>query len=549
MARHRTTHRDDAALRDAARETFGWPELRPEQLDAMRGLLDGRDVLAVLPSGGGKSAIYQVPALLMDGPTVIVSPLIALQNDQVEGLRESDAPEAVAVNSAQSGKEARRAWRTLRGGDAEYLFLAPEQLAKDDVVAALRRLRPALFVVDEAHCVSLWGHDFRPDYLRLADAVERLGRPAVLALTATASPVVRDDVVRHLRLRDPRRVVASFDRPGITLTVRPESDDDRRREAVVDWAAGAGPPGLVYAATRKDTERYAEALAARGVSVRAYHAGLKGAERESAQQAFMDGEADVVVATSAFGMGIDKADVRFVAHAAVPDSLDSYYQEIGRAGRDGRPARAVLFYRPQDLGLQRFLTARHLDGEGLADVAKTVRDQEEPLSVARLGEETGQSRRKTTALVGLLAEGGAVRMRDGRAEYAEDGPAPDEAVDRVAEMAERQRQVDRSRLEMLRGYAETLSCRRRYLLGYFGEQLDHDCGNCDSCASGSAAEHAPLSAADAPWRPGSHVRHAEWGPGVVVRAEDDRVTVVFERTGYRTLSLAAVREHGLLTEA
>ncbi len=343
-------------MQQVAADTFGWPELHPEQLQAMEQVMAGRDTLAVLPTGAGKSAIYQVPALLLEGPTLVVAPLLALQRDQMEGIDDSAAPEAVAVNSAQRAGETRHAWDAVREGEAEYLFLSPEQLAKDDV---LDELGISFFVVDEAHCVSAWGHDFRPDNLRLGTAIERLGHPPVLAVTATAALPVRRDITERLGLRDAAEIVASFDRPNLRLAVERESDDRRKRSAVVVRVSGlmsdpATRGGLVYVASRKDAGYYADELAQLGHRVAAYHSGMKSADRKQVHEQFLDGELDVVVATSAFGMGIDKPDVRFVVHASAPESLDSYYQQIGRAGRDGEPAEIYLFYRAEDLHLQTF---------------------------------------------------------------------------------------------------------------------------------------------------------------------------------------------------
>ncbi|WP_143663664.1 ATP-dependent DNA helicase RecQ, partial [Streptomyces sp. NRRL B-24085] len=294
-------------LARAADEVFGWSELRPGQLAAMEAVMRGRDTLAVMPTGAGKSAVYQVPGLLLPGPTVVVSPLIALQRDQIAGLLgHAGAPEAVAVNSAQAAGETEAAWDAVRHGDAEFLFLSPEQLAKDEVVERLAQAAPSLFVVDEAQCVAAWGHDFRPDYLRLAQAAQRVGRPPVLALTATAAPPVREEIVERLGMADPELVVAGFDRPNIALEVRRFQDDADKRRVVVERAAAEPKPGIVYAATRRDAEEYAADLAALGLSATAYHAGLTAGERSRAHDAFLAGDTDVVVATSAFGMGIDK---------------------------------------------------------------------------------------------------------------------------------------------------------------------------------------------------------------------------------------------------
>jgi ATP-dependent DNA helicase RecQ len=534
-----------------AEETFGWTQLRPEQLAAMEPLTDGRDVLAVLPTGAGKSAIYQVPALLREGPTVVVSPLIALQRDQREGLAGTEAPEAVVVNSAQSAATTRQAWEELRAGTAEYVFLSPEQLANDEIVDALHAARVSLFVVDEAHCVSEWGHDFRPDYLRLGPVIERLGHPAVAALTATAAPPTRADIVARLGLRDPTQVIASFDRPNLHLTGHLFHDGDVRRREVVERTVERctdGATGLVYCATRKDTTAYADELRGRGVSAAAYHAGMKGADRDRVHEGFHTGEVEVVVATSAFGMGIDKPDVRFVVHAASPASLDSYYQEIGRAGRDGEPAEVVLLHHASDLNLQRFLTARRPKPDALRAVLDALAGAEPP-TPAELRTGCGLGAARSTAALNLLEQAGAVLTgRDGRL-HRTDLPAGD-AVARAVEIAGQRRETVRSRIEMMRGYAETTDCRRRLLLGYFGEQRVDPCGYCDSCEAGTArAAEPPGESAAAEEGLGSRTRvnHPVWGEGVIMSTEPDRVTVLFTEHGYKTLALDAVKENDLLT--
>ncbi len=539
-------------LRRVAEERFGWSRLHDEQVAAMAEVMAGHDVLAVLPTGAGKSAIYQVPAVLLPGPTVVVSPLIALQHDQIDGIEDSRAPDAVALNSAQTADELAASWRAVREGRAEYVFLSPEQLAKDELVAELSTLDVSLFVVDEAHCVSSWGHDFRPDYLRLASVVERLGRPRVVALTATAAPPVRGDIAEHLGLRDHREVVASFDRPNLTLTVERFVDDADKRRAVVERTAelvSTAGLGLLYTATRKDTEQYADELTEAGVRAAAYHAGMKAAEREDVHSRFMADELDVVVATSAFGMGIDKPDVRFVGHASAPESLDTYYQQVGRAGRDGEPAEVVLFFRPEDLSLQRFLTARTPPEAALDAVARALRAQDEPVRPARLGDLDGLadlSPAQRTRAVNLLTQAGAVATDDeGRLTYADPGLRPARAVRAATAVAENTERLTRSRLTMMRGYAETTGCRRQFLLGYFGEELAEPCGNCDTCAAGTATNRQRGGTAE--FATHSTVNHTEWGRGLVMSVEEDRLTVLFDEQGYRTLSLAAVRDQDLLT--
>jgi ATP-dependent DNA helicase RecQ len=538
------------ALQEAAREAFGWSQLRPEQLAAMEYLMRGRDVLVVLPTGGGKSAIYQVPALLIPGPTLVVSPLLALQQDQLEGIDTANAPEAVAVNSAQRSAEQRHAWRAVRQGEAEYLFLSPEQLAKDEVVDQLAEARVGLFVVDEAHCVSAWGHDFRPDYLRLGQVIDRLGHPPVVALTATAALPVRRDIVERLRLRDHGEVMTSFDRSNLRLTVQRQSDDRRKRESVALHvrtllAEPATRLGLVYVGSRKDAEYYAGELEVAGLRAAAYHAGMTRAEREQVHEGFQDDRLDVVVATSAFGMGIDKPNVRFVVHASAPESLDSYYQQIGRAGRDGEPAEITLFYRPEDLHLQRFLTARGAPDEVLAEVARALADEDEPLRTADLAKQVDASPAQRTRAVNLLEQAGAVATDDeGRLEYLDDGLEPRKAVDQAVDVADTHQQLTRSRIEMMRGYAETTGCRRQFLLGYFGEQLSQPCGNCDNCQTGTSL---PLGSENSAYPVNGAVGHREWGRGIVMSVESDRLTILFENVGYKTLGLAAVEKQQLLT--
>ncbi len=537
-----------ADLQEIAEQVFGWSQLRPEQLDAMRAVVSGQDVLVVLPTGAGKSAIYQVPALLIEGPTIVVSPLLALQRDQIENIEDSDAPDAVAVNSAEGPAERREAWEAVREGDAEYLFLSPEQLAKDEVVDRLAELGVGLFVVDEAHCVSAWGHNFRPDYLRLGPVIERLGHPPVVALTATAAKPVRDDIVERLGLRDAHQVIASFDRPNLHLGVERATDDQRKRaDVVVRVRALTADPatkrGLLYTASRKDADYFASELEQTGVRVAAYHAGMRSKDRRSVHADFLEDRIDVVVATSAFGMGIDKPDVRFVLHASSPESLDSYYQQIGRAGRDGEPAEITLFYRPEDLHLQRFLTSSRPPEDALEEVAQALEEQDGPVRPAELAEEVDAPAARRTRAVNLLEQAGAVTTtEDGRLEYVDRDLDPDDAVDAAVDVAETHQRLTRSRIEMMRGYAETTGCRRQFLLGYFGEQLNEPCGNCDNCDAGTSERLSD----DGRFSRNAEVRHAEWGHGVVMGTENDRLTVLFDQVGYKTLALQAVEDNDLL---
>jgi ATP-dependent DNA helicase RecQ len=468
-----------------ARERLGLDELRPGQQEAIESVLEGRDTLAVLPTGSGKSAIYQISALLRDGPTIVVSPLIALQKDQVGKIEEQEIAGAGALNSLAPESEQRDAVAAVARREVEFLFLAPEQLAKRERLAEVRAARPSLFVVDEAHCVSEWGHDFRPDYLELGAVREALGRPVLLALTATATPRVREEIAERLRMRDPRVVVASFDRPNISLEVRRYADPGEKDRELLDDAGRRERPGIVYVATRRRAEDLAEALRARGVPAVHYHGGLGRAERDRSQDAFLSdhpGEPDVIVATSAFGMGIDKPDVRFVLHGDVPGSLDAYYQEVGRAGRDGRPAEAVLFYEPDDLGLRRFFAGAGRVEAAHVDQVLRAFGAREKARLAELRELTGLSRPKLTGAITGLEDLGAVE-RVARGEVRLRARPNDRAglAAAAARERERRRGADQERVEAMRAYAETNGCRRQFLLRYFGEAHEGSCGACDNC--------------------------------------------------------------------
>ncbi|MFL5720130.1 MAG: RecQ family ATP-dependent DNA helicase, partial [Chloroflexota bacterium] len=347
---------DRRAILAAARETLGHRTLLPGQADAISAVVDGRDTVALLPTGGGKSAVYQLAGLSIDGPTIVVSPLIALQQDQLAGLRELDLPAAV-LNSTIPSADREATVERFERGEIEFLLLSPEALADSDLLQRLVPASPSLLVVDEAHCVAEWGRDFRPEYRRLGAVADVLGRPPILALTATASPLIREEIVARLGLRDPVIVARGFDRPNLVLAVERHEDAAAKRRALVAATTAAQPPGIVYTATRRAAEELAADLVEAGVRAEPYHAGMRTRRRAETQERFMGDETQVIVATIAFGMGIDKPDVRFVHHLDVSESLDAYHQEIGRAGRDGEEADARLFYRPADLGLRRFQAA------------------------------------------------------------------------------------------------------------------------------------------------------------------------------------------------
>jgi RecQ family ATP-dependent DNA helicase len=333
--------------------TLGFASFRPGQREAVEAALEGRDSLIVMPTGGGKSLCYQLPGLATEDLTIVVSPLIALMNDQWRRLTAAGHPVAM-ISSGMSAEAARGALDRVRDGSARIVYCSPERFASPVFLDALAQRRIDLLAVDEAHCVSEWGHDFRPDYLRLPEVAERLGRPAVMACTATATEAVAAEIVARFDLREPLQVRSGFDRPNLSFdVVRLEGKGSKARRLALLEAGLADPenrPAIVYCGTRRDTDEVAEDLRRSGLRALAYHAGMEAEDRTATQQRFMTGEAEAIVATNAFGMGVDKADVRSVWHMAIPTSLEAYYQEAGRGGRDGLQARAVLLAMRADLG-------------------------------------------------------------------------------------------------------------------------------------------------------------------------------------------------------
>ena len=520
--------------------------LRPAQRRALTALTEHGDTLAVLPTGSGKTAIYQVGGLRLGGLTVVVSPLIALQRDQLRALTARGSVRAVMLNSAQHRGDRTAALAALADGTVDFVMLGPEQLANAETLAAIEGSpRPiTLVTVDEAHLVSEWGHDFRPEYLRLADVIEAAGRPPVLALTATAAPPVQADITRQLRMRDPQIIVADFDRPNIALSVRRARHDLPEDQAVddrtVEVVLAHDGPALVYALSHARCESLADRLRHDAYRAEPYHAGLPAARRGEIQDAFFAGRLDVVVATSAFGMGIDKPDVRTVVHAGVPGSLDEYYQEIGRAGRDGKPATAVLVYDPRTIRIPRLLAARSRLGDAAVhSVVDAVEAARGRVTVKELAAASGVSRASAARVVDELLELGLVRPEGNDAIVA---ASMGDAFRQVSAAGNRRQAILRSRIEAARGYAETTHCRRADLLGYFGEQYDPPCGSCDN----DEHDEAPPTFADRPAASGQRVRHRLWGPGTILSRDDHELVVAFDSFGYRHLTAASLT-NGLLT--
>ena len=384
--------------------TFGFDAFRPHQEAIIKAVMGGRDTFVLMPTGAGKSLCFQIPAMLLRGTALVVSPLIALMKDQVDALQ-ANGVRAECYNSMLSGGEARRVLAKFHAGELDMLYVAPERLMTPGFIERLHTIELSLIAIDEAHCVSQWGHDFRPDYAALGGLREIFPHLPMVALTATADETTRNDVLRQLRLQRPEVFVTGFDRPNICYTV--VDKDDPMGQLLRFMEKWPGESGIVYALSRKRVEEVASKLCAGQIRAAPYHAGLPPSERKRVQEAFVRDEIDVIVATVAFGMGIDKPDIRFVAHYDIPKNIEGYYQETGRAGRDNLPADAFLL-----LGYQDVVTARAL-------VEKS--------------------------------------------------------------RAEDQRRIELHKLNSMVAFAESLTCRRQVLLGYFGETLEEGCGNCDVC--------------------------------------------------------------------
>jgi ATP-dependent DNA helicase RecQ len=465
-------------LRTALNEWFGFERFRPGQEEAAAAALAGRDVLVVMPTGAGKSLCYQLPALIRPDLTVVVSPLVSLMADQVGALERVAPGRAALVNAQQDAAANREALARARAGEVKLLYVAPERFSSPGFLEGLREASLGLFVVDEAHCVSQWGHDFRPDYFRLADAARWLGARAIVASTATATPEVARDIAVRLGLRDPVRVATGFDRPNLSFVVaRCGSRADKHRRLVAALSEPDARPAIVYAGTRANCVRTAEALRSElGCTALAYHAGLERGARADVQRRFMDGEAEIVVATNAFGMGIDKADVRTVVHESVPSSLEAYYQEAGRAGRDGQPAQALLLAEGRDKGLHVFFIQRaEVEPELIERVAErlafSAMDGRYDLPIAELAADSDEVD-QVRAVVGHLVSGGVVQPT----------PAPMDRLrgrvrkplDRAARSAARTSAGEGSRVRWRQyrsiwAFVEGDECRRAAILRHFGD--------------------------------------------------------------------------------
>ncbi|MEO8288082.1 MAG: RecQ family ATP-dependent DNA helicase [Chloroflexota bacterium] len=603
------------ALQQALLKHFGYEEFRAGQREVLECLISGQDVLAVFPTGAGKSLTYQLAALMMPGTAIIVSPLIALMRDQVVDLRSRSIEGVSAINSTLTEQEVSDHLDVLAEGGEKLMYVTPERCSDPDFLEHLKETNVCLFVVDEAHCISEWGYDFRPAYLMLDKAIKAAKRPPVLALTATATPQVRADIQSNLGLQDPRVIIHGFDRPNLFFSVLSASTDREK-----DWqllklfgkapsgksdGVGSGymssnslhrelpkdtnpelarkieylegtleGSGLVYVATTSEARRVSELLNESGITAAYYHGQMRKSDRDRVQQEWMDELTPVVVATTAFGMGINKPNLRYVVHYDLPASLEAYYQEAGRTGRDGDPARAVLIYDPRDRNIQSFFIGGSVPSETSLrdlwdDIRKVIRTKERTnkeegrvhtLSIVEVAKIRNLPVARVRPLLAALEQAGGVALLNGNGDNQDVATfrklhVPGRRLLLDMKKLQARKQYEQSRLDMMLRYASTRDCRRKLLLGYFGEEYYQDnCGACDSCIKAREANAVKIEQPGAavavpatPFRTGAVVTHKKWGDGTVQTLENNTVTVHFPDVGYKTLALDVVLSSGLLS--
>jgi ATP-dependent DNA helicase RecQ len=473
---------------------FGFREFREPQGEVISEILSGNDLFVVMPTGGGKSLCYQLPAILMDGVTMVVSPLVALMKDQVDALV-SRGISATLINSTISGPEQQDRIRRMRAGEYRIVYIAPERFRSRSFLHALGQVTIALFAIDEAHCMSQWGHDFRPDYFRLGKVLDELGRPQVAAFTATATPEVRTDIVERLGLQTPKIFVAGFARPNLRFIVTETEGEFQKYERLRELIS-RHRTGIVYCATRKRVDQVSDNLESWGVKVVRYHGGIDDDAREAAQNRFSQNDCDVVVATNAFGMGIDRADLRFVAHFEMPGSLEAYYQEAGRAGRDGEPAECELLFNYADTRVQEFfiegnnpslelIRRTHLLLRNLANEATEVAVPIKDLA-ARLDYENNEMAVRSALTIldrhGIIDRYDIAGRRVRGIKLLQPGLRASELPIDTGALREKEKR-DRAKLKAMIAYAYGRECRQKMILRYFGDPELANCGACDQCST------------------------------------------------------------------
>jgi ATP-dependent DNA helicase RecQ len=547
--------RELTKMRRTLSDVFGLQELRPGQADVIRSVLEGRNTLAIMPTGAGKSLCYQLPALHLPGTTLIVTPLISLMKDQVDKLEDAGL-DASQLNSALTVSEHEENLSQIEENRSEFVFTTPERFTDQEFLANLRGKQIDFVVIDEAHCISEWGHDFRPAYLSLGAAIKTLGMPPVLALTATATPEVTEDIEKQLDLGHLRIINTGIHRQNLCYEVLRVTNEAEKREHILRLLREIEGTGIIYAATVKTVEALHEWLKTFEFPVAKYHGRLSASERKETQERFMDGELKTIIATNAFGMGIDKPDIRFVVHYQMPGSLESYYQESGRAGRDGLHARCLLLYQLDDRRTQQFfLGGKHPkfnDILAVYNALESLRADEEPASLQRVQEEAGTvAKNKVRVILSLLKELELSKELRGSRFRLLRRDVKRRELEELARRSEEKSAKDREKLERMMLYGQSAQCRWRLLHDYFGEQMDAEqCGYCDNCLhpleeqlgltnqtekpleteQPRARETSVAPAAkitEVEFSKGDAVELPQYGVGRVSEVEDDKVTVVF----------------------
>jgi ATP-dependent DNA helicase RecQ len=548
------------AVSQTLRDTFGISQLRPGQHEVIQSVLQGHDTLAIMPTGSGKSLCYQLPALKKPGMTVVVSPLISLMKDQADKL-ESAGLDAVQLNSTISDREQQDSMQNVKEASGEFVFATPERLTDPEFIATLKQSNIDLFVIDEAHCISQWGHDFRPAYLALGAAIDALGRPPVLALTATATESVINDIGKQLGIADMRVINTGIYRSNLRYSVIHATSEDEKIAQAVQLVKKAQGAGIIYAATIKAVEQLHQALLQNDENPAIYHGQLSAKQREDYQNQFMLGASRVMVATNAFGMGIDKQDIRFVIHFQIPGNLEAYYQESGRAGRDQESADCVLLYHVEDKRVQQFFLAKrypeaselnaiHSSMQSFADEAAHVSFDQLRDSLPDL------SANKLQVALKLLKDGGFLTQDDTLHYRLTKANAKAKDIAQLADVYEKKSGHDRMALERMVFYAQTGFCRWKVLLEYFGEEVDWEhCGRCDNCirppeldltALRRRHQQPDMRMAHREEKPealfvGRAVRVPKFGEGQVVSVESEKITVVFPDSRKKTFMRTYVK--------
>jgi ATP-dependent DNA helicase RecQ len=481
-----------AELLQRARDDFGIRKFRPGQRELIEAVQAGRDAIGILPTGAGKSLTYQLPALTTSKPVLVLTPLIALMQDQQEKLAGLGIA-AAKLNSTLTATEEAAVVEGIERGAYKLIYVTPERLENSQQLDQLKRRGISLMVIDEAHCVSQWGHDFRPAYLGVRDAWRELGRPALLALTATATPDVLADIQSQLDMRDPVVVQTGIERPNLFIEVLRTPSELEKRTRLLAILHEQPSPGLIYSSTIRLAKELHGWLQVHDVVAGLYHGKLSSREREDVQRRFMADELQIMVATSAFGLGVDKPNIRFIVHYNFPDSLETYYQEAGRAGRDGKRARVALLYRLEDKRLQSYFLGgkypkRH-ETSKLLDVLHTLNGEGGAVPFAKLAEFADISERHCKVIAAQLEDAGIAERKRGRVKLLRHCTDPAELAT-LLDAYERRRTHDRERLDAIMHYAQSASCRRRLLYDYFEEPMQDDCGHCDNCEAHAAGQPA-----------------------------------------------------------